>query len=246
MRIEVYSDIACPWCYLGERRLERALKSFPGGDDVEVVFRPFQLDPSTPEQAVPLLSQLEKKFGPQARAMTRQITEAGEEEGIDFDWGRALAVNTVTAHRLLRLAEQEYGPDAQRALAGKLFEAHFEEGGDVGDFGELTALAVEAGLDAKRVTAYLASGEGLEETKAEIAAARDLGVTAVPTFVIDERYAVQGAQPPEIFLQVLEQSRRAGHDTAGRDSTARRDGTTARRDSTARRDVTEGRLMIDE
>ena len=206
MKIEVYSDIACPWCYLGERRLERALKSFPGRDDVEVVFRPFQLDPSTPERAVPLLPQLEKKFGPQARAMTRQIAEAGKEEGIDFDWGRALAANTLTAHRLLRLAEHEYGLEAQRALAGKLFEAHFEEGGDVGDPGELTALAVEVGIDPKRVAAYLASDEGLAETKAEIAAARDLGITAVPTFVIDEQYAVQGAQPPEIFLSVLEQS----------------------------------------
>jgi predicted DsbA family dithiol-disulfide isomerase len=226
VKIEVYSDIACPWCYLGERRLERALKSFPGRDDVEVVFRPFQLDPSTPERAVPLVPQLERKFGPQARAMTRQITEAGKEEGIDFDWGRALATNTLTAHRLLRLAEREYGLEVQRTLAGKLFEAHFEEGGDIGDPGELTALAVEVGLDPKRVASYLASDEGLAETKAEIAAARDLGITAVPTFVIDEQYAVQGAQPPEIFLQVLEQSRRASHDTAARD-------------------VTDGRLMSD-
>ena len=206
MRIEVYSDIACPWCYLGERRLERALKSFPGGDDVEVVFRPYQLDPSMSERAVPLMTHLEKKFGAHARAMTQRITEAGKEEGIDFDWGRALAANTLTAHRLLRLAEQEYGAEAQRSLAGKLFEAHFEEGGDVGDAGELTALAVEVGLDPKRVAAYLDSDEGLAETKAEIAAARDLGVTAVPTFAIDEQYAVQGAQPPEIFLSVLEQS----------------------------------------
>ena len=206
MRIEVYSDIACPWCYLGERRLDRALKSFPGGDDVEVVFRPFQLDPSTPERAVPLMPQLERKFGSHARAMTKQISEAGREEGIDFDWGRALATNTLTAHRLLRLAEQEHGTEVQRALAGKLFEAHFEEGGDVGDPGELTALAVEVGLDPKRVASYLASDEGLAETKAEIAAARDLGITAVPTFVIDEQYAIQGAQPPEIFLSVLEQT----------------------------------------
>jgi predicted DsbA family dithiol-disulfide isomerase len=241
VKIEVYSDIACPWCYLGERRLERALRSFPGGDDVEVVFRPFQLDPSTPERAVPLVPQLEKKFGPQARAMTWQITEAGKEEGIDFDWGRALAANTLTAHRLLRLAEQENGPEVQRELAGKLFEAHFEEGGDIGDPGELTALAVEVGLDPKRVASYLASDEGLAETKAEIAAARDLGITAVPTFVIDDRYAVQGAQPPEIFLQVLEQSRRASNRTAGRDLP---DGRLTSND-TAGRDVTDGRLTSD-
>lgn len=205
MRIEVYSDIACPWCYLGERRLERALKRFPGRADVEVVFRPFQLDPTLPDRAVPLLEDLERKFGSNAKAMTERITETGSSEGIDFDWTHALAVNTLTAHRLLRLAEREYGAAVQRDLAGKLFEAHFEEGADISDPGELTALAVECGLDAKRVAAYLASDEGVAETKAEIATAHDLGVTAVPTFIIDEQYAVQGAQPPEIFLQVLEQ-----------------------------------------
>lgn len=205
MKIEVYSDVACPWCYLGERRLSRALKRFPGRDDVEIVFRPFQLDPTLSDRAVPLLADLERKFGSNAKAMTERITETGQNEGIDFDWSRALAVNTLTAHRLLRLAEREYGPDVQCDLAGKLFEAHFEEGADIADPGELTALAVECGLDPKRVAAYLASDEGLAETKAEIAAAHDLGITAVPTFVIDEQYAVQGAQPPEIFLEVLEQ-----------------------------------------
>lgn len=205
MKIEVYSDIACPWCYLGERRLARALKRFPGRDDVEVVFRPFQLDPTLSDRAVPLLAELERKFGANAKAMTERITETGSIEGIDFVWTHALAVNTLTAHRLLRLAEREYGAAVQRDLAGKLFEAHFEEGADVSDPGELTALAVECGLDAKRVAEYLASDEGLAETKAEIATAHDLGVTAVPTFIIDEQYAVQGAQPPEIFLQVLEQ-----------------------------------------
>ena len=203
VKIEVYSDVACPWCYLGERRLARALKKFPGRDDVDVVFRPFQLDPTTPERAAPLLDDLERKFGAHAREMTAQITETGSKEGIDFDFDHALAVNTFTAHRLLRLAEREYGADVQRDLACKLFEAHFEEGADVGDPGELTALAVEVGLDARRVAAYLASDEGVAETRAEIAAARELGITAVPTFVIDGQYAVQGAQPPEIFLQVL-------------------------------------------
>jgi predicted DsbA family dithiol-disulfide isomerase len=162
-------------------------------------------------------------------------------------------VNTLTAHRLLRLAEQEYGAEAQRELAEKLFEAHFEEGGDIGDPGELTALAVEVGLDPRRVAAYLASDEGLAETKAEIAAARDLGITAVPTFVIDEQYAVQGAQPPEIFLQVLGQARHPGYDTLG--PTRRASYDTTGRDvpgqarhagyDTTGHDVTDGRLMSD-
>jgi predicted DsbA family dithiol-disulfide isomerase len=204
VKIEVYSDIACPWCYLGERRLSHALKTFPGRNEVEVVFRPYQLDPTAPEEGVPLLADLQRKFGTRASEMTDRITEAGRQEGIDFDWGRALSVNTLTAHRLLRLAEREYGADTQHDLACKLFEAHFEEGADVGDPGELTALAVEVGLDAKRVAEYLASDEGLAETRAEIAAARNLGITAVPTFVIDEQYAVQGAQPSEVFLEVLQ------------------------------------------
>ncbi len=205
MRVEIYSDVACPWCYIGERRFRRALAAFPGADRVEVVFRSYQLDPSAPEAAVPLKEYLRKRFGGPVDGMLRQVSENAKGEGIEMDWDRALAVNTMTAHRLLRLAERDCGAEAQRALAEKLFEAHFSLGGDVSDPALLADLAESVGMDRERVSAYLASGEGLEETRAEIDRARGLGITAVPTFVFEGRWTIQGAQSASTFLQALEQ-----------------------------------------
>ena len=204
MKIEIYSDVACPWCYVGKRRFERALGAFPGREDVEVVFRPFQLDPTTPTTATPLLPRLEKKFGSGFRAAAARTEETARSEGITIDHGRALAVNTLLAHRLLWLAEREYGAVVQRDLADRLFEAYFTNGGNVGDREQLTALAAAAGMDRDRVGSFLASNEGDSEVRAEIAEAQAMGVDAVPTFVFDGKYAVSGAQPASVFLQLLE------------------------------------------
>lgn len=212
MKVEIYSDIACPWCYIGERRFGRALAAFPQAGEVEVVFRPYQLDPGLPHAPSPLVDRLKDKFGARAEAAVRQVEAAGAQEGLTFRFDRAQAVNTLTAHRLLRLAEREYGAAAQRALAEKLFEAHFSLGADVADADTLADLAVAAGLERARVEAYLASGEGLREVQDEIAHAQRLGVRAVPTFVFDGKYAVQGAQPTSAFLQVLEE---VHHEAAG-------------------------------
>jgi len=205
MRIEIYSDVACPWCYIGKRRFERALSAFTGRDGVEVVFRPFQLDPTTPTTATPLLPRLEKRFGPGFRAAAARTEEMARSEGIAIDHGRALAVNTLLAHRLLWLAEREYGAAVQRDLADRLFEAYFATGANVGDRDTLASLAASVGMDRDRVSRFLSSQEGEAEVRAEIADARALGVDAVPTFVFDGRYAVSGAQPASTFLQVLEQ-----------------------------------------
>jgi predicted DsbA family dithiol-disulfide isomerase len=205
MKVEIYSDVVCPWCYIGERRFERALSAFPRAEAVEVVFRPFQLDPNTPATAVPMKEYLEKRFGRRAEGIHGQVDGAARGEGIEFNWDRALAVNTRTAHRLLRLAEHEYGPGTQRALAGKLFALHFTDGGDLSDPGELSAAAVEAGMDRSRVEAYLASDEGVPELEAEFEAAREMGIQAVPTFVFDGKFAVQGAQSAANFLAALEE-----------------------------------------
>jgi predicted DsbA family dithiol-disulfide isomerase len=137
--------------------------------------------------------------------MLSRVTEAASEEGIRIDWDNALAVNTLTAHRLIRLAERENGVAVQRALVDSLFDAHFTKGKDVGDHEVLTNLAVSAGMDRERVSAYLASNEGLEEVKSEIADARLAEITAVPTFVFDGKYVVEGGQPASTFLQVLEE-----------------------------------------
>lgn len=205
MKIEIYSDIACPWCYIGEHRLARALAAYPRGDEVEVVFRSYQLDPDAPETAVPLREYLEQRYGASAAEMLERVSEAARGEGIELDWDRALSVNTLTAHRLLRLAELEYGASTQRALAERLFEAHFTRGGDVADTELLAELAAAVGMDAARVREYLDSGEGLEETRYEIYQAQRLGIRSVPTFILEDRYAVQGAQPASVFLQALEQ-----------------------------------------
>lgn len=205
MKIEIYSDIACPWCYIGEHRLARALAAYPRGDEVEVVFRSYQLDPTAPDEAIPLRKYLEQRYGHASTEMLARVSDAARGEGIELDWDRALSVNTLTAHRLLRLAEQEYDTATQRELAKKLFEAHFSKGGDVADHDLLTDLAVSVGMDAARVREYLDSGEGLDETRYEINQAQRLGIRSVPTFIIEEKYAVQGAQPASVFLQALEQ-----------------------------------------
>ena len=210
MKVEIYSDIACPWCYIGKRRFERALEMFAGREEIEVVFRPFQLDPRAPTRAEPMLPSLERKFGPRTREMVRHVSELAKGEGLRFDYGRGLAVNTFTAHRLLWLAVREQGPEVQRALMEALFAAHFERGGDVGDAEQLTELAVRAGMDRGRVASFLASEEGSAEVRAEMEQAHALGITAVPTFVFDEQYAVSGAQQTPVFVQALEQVRAVG------------------------------------
>lgn len=205
MKVEIYSDVACPWCYIGKRRFERALAAFPGADEVEVVYRPYQLNPDAPATAFPLQQYLAQRFGPRGAQMARHVTDTARGEGIVMDFDSALAANTLDAHRLLRLAEREYGSGVQQALKEKLLEAHFSQGADIGDAGVLETLGVGAGMDGERVRSYLAGGEGRREVKDDIARAQRLGITAVPTFVIDGRYAVQGAQPASAFLQVLEQ-----------------------------------------
>lgn len=206
MKVEIYSDVVCPWCYIGERRFERALKAFPRAAEVEVVFRPYQLDPTAPDKALPTKEALKGKFGENVAPMLDRVASVGAEEGIEFDWDRALSVNTRTAHRLLRLAELEYGAGVQRELMDRLFSLHFARGGDVSDVEALTTEAVAVGMDPERTREYLVSGEGAEELEGDFDHARRLGVRAVPTFVFEGQWAVQGAQPVSAFLEALEEA----------------------------------------
>jgi predicted DsbA family dithiol-disulfide isomerase len=212
MKIEIYSDVACPWCYIGSTRFERALAEFPGRDDVEVSFRPFQLNPDTPTQAQPLYDYYERLFGPDFRSRQADVAALAAKEGLEFRFERALAVNTFTAHRLLWLTERDYGPAVQRALKTALLRAYFTDGRDVGDTATLAGLATEAGVDPDLAGKWLTGDEGTAETTAAIEYARRLGVQAVPTFVFDGRYAVQGAQGTDVFLSALAEV--AGHGAA--------------------------------
>jgi len=203
MKVEIWSDVACPWCWIGTTRFERALDAFAGRGDVEVAYRPYQLDPHAPPRAEPMLDYLTRRFGAGARAMTGRVVEQARSEGLAMDYEHGLAVNTFDAHRLLRLAGAEPDAGTQRRVSRRLFAAHFAEGRDVGDREVLAAVAAEAGMDAERVRRSLASDEGAREVRDEIAHARRIGVTAVPTFVFDDRWAVQGAQPTAAFAEAL-------------------------------------------
>jgi predicted DsbA family dithiol-disulfide isomerase len=205
VKVEIYSDIACPWCYVGNHRFERALAAFPGSGSVEVIYRPYQLAPDKSEQPEPHREYLNARFGPQSAAMDARLEELGRAEGLPFDFDRVLETNTLLAHRLLWHALTAYGPAVQAALKTRLLSAHFAEGADVGDRAALTALAAESGLDGDRAAAFLASDEGREEVLAEIENAREIGITAVPTFVFEGQWAVQGGQDTATFLRVLKQ-----------------------------------------
>ena len=222
MKIEIYSDIACPWCHIGKVRFERALAAFPQAASVEVVYRPFQLDPQAPHEPVPHRQVLAEKFGSQAVAMDERLARLGEAEDIVFDFDTVLENNSLLAHRLLRFVLDEYGPDAQVRLKGRLMTAHFSEGMDIGDHEMLTDAAVVVGLDRDAVAAFLDSDALHDEVLDEIDEARARGVTAVPTFVFEGQWAVQGGQETSTFLRVLEQV--AKKTVAGHDSDADADG----------------------
>jgi predicted DsbA family dithiol-disulfide isomerase len=197
--IDIYSDVVCPWCYIGKRRLETALADFD--DEVNVRFRPFQLDPSTPKEPHPLLDWLGPKFGGAARAkqMTDHTTAVAAADGIEMHFDRAIISNTFEAHRLTWFAGDILGP----AVAEALHRAHFTDGLDIGSHDVLTRVAVDAGLDEATVRAFLASSDGHSEVQGLINEAYQLGISSVPTFVFAGKYAVSGAQDPKLLLETL-------------------------------------------
>ena len=206
MRVEIWSDVVCPWCYIGKRKFEDALARFEGRDDVDVVWRPYQLDPTAPPgSTTPVAEAYARKFGGPERAaqIIQTVSNVAAEVGLDFHMERAVRANTLAAHRVLGLAEREYGTGAQNQLKEGLLQAYFVDGRNVGDTDTLVALAAAAGLDAERVQAMLDGDEGVAETRAEIAHANDLDITAVPTFVFDGRWTIPGAQDPELFLRAF-------------------------------------------
>ncbi|WP_205474314.1 DsbA family oxidoreductase [Nocardioides sp. SYSU D00038] len=215
MRIEIWSDVVCPWCYVGKRRLETALAGFEHRDEVEVVYRSFELDPSAPRHGHELsTSVIAQKYGrseDEMRDMQQQLVDLAAQEGLAFRLFETVHTNTVDAHRLLHLALDEGGAAQQRELKEALLSAYFEWAEDVGDHAVLRAVAVSAGLDGERVDAVLASEEYGDAVGRDIHRARTLGIGGVPFFVLDGKYAVSGAQPAALFGQALEQAWAAAH-----------------------------------
>ena len=203
MRIDIYSDLACPWCYIGQARFERALATFEGADRLDVRYRPYQLDPLAPTDAEPMFDYLARRFGARGRAMATHVIEIARGEGLVMDYERGLMVNTLNAHRLLFLAEREDGPVVQRELMRRLFRAHFSEGRNIGDPRVLAQIAADVGMDTDAARNFLETDQGTREVREGIAEAQRIGVSAVPTYVFDDRYVVEGAQPTELFLQAL-------------------------------------------
>jgi predicted DsbA family dithiol-disulfide isomerase len=209
MKVEVYRDIACPWCRLGVYRFERALAADGDSGDVEIVHRPYQLRPDKSREPVLVIDNLSEVYGRErAEFMLSAMTDLGAREGVEFQFDRALAVNTLTAHRLLWFAAREY-PATVGTLVKALYNAHFRDGVNVADNAALTIVAEAAGLDGARVSAFLASEEGVAEVSEQVAAARRAGITTVPTYVFGNGETLSGAVEPDSMVQVLRRVRAA-------------------------------------
>ncbi len=206
IRVEIWSDIVCPWCYIGKRRFEAALDELDGEIELDVTYRPYQLDPTaSPGKSQPVFEAYVKKFGgpEQARRLIDQVTEHAAGEGLEFRMDRALRANTLLAHRLLWLAEQPDSPVEQTALKERLLRAYFIDGVDIGDPDQLADCSAELGFERDAVIDFLESERGRDEVAAYLSQAADAGITAVPTFVINGQWAIPGAQDSDTFVNVL-------------------------------------------
>ena len=212
VEVEIWSDVVCPWCYIGKRRFEEALSRFPHAADVRVAWRAYELDPSAVSAPADdglrgrHAAVLAAKLGTseeRAREMSGAVTATAAGEGLEYRFDLALPANTLDAHQVLHLAGQR---GVQDAVAERLMRAHFTEGEALGDREVLVRLGAEAGLDAGEVRSVLAEGRLVDAVRADQAEAAALGARGVPFFVVDRRYGVSGAQPAEQLLAVLERA----------------------------------------
>lgn len=204
MKVEVWSDFACPYCYIGKQRLETALEGFEHKDDVEVVFKSFELDPRAPRHVEhDVHDMLAVKYGmsrQQAIAMNQNLGDQAREAGLAFHFDTLKLTNTFDAHRLAQFAAEQGKADA---MTRELFQAYFTDSKHLGDHETLADLAVKAGLDRSEVLRMLAGNGYAGQVRTDEEEAQQLGVTGVPFFVIDRKYAVSGVQPSDAFLQAL-------------------------------------------
>jgi predicted DsbA family dithiol-disulfide isomerase len=211
MRIEVWADLVCPWCYLGKRRLERALEAFAHRAEVEVVHRAFELDASRPpDRTFPQVEALAEKYGltvERARALEEEMERRAAGDGLEYHLLTGVVGNTFDAHRVVHLGRAAGREDA---VLERLYRAHFTENRSIFDPGSLAALAGEVGLGPAAVREALAGDVAAEAVRGEEAAARALGVTGVPYFLLEGRWAISGAQPVEVFAAALAHVREHG------------------------------------
>jgi len=210
VNVEIWSDIACPWCYVGKRRFEAALAAYERRDDVTVTWRAFELDPSAPpERGVESVQHLADKYGmsrADALAAQQRLTETAAGEGLGFRFDISRGGNTFDAHRLVALAAAH---DAQEAMKERLMRAYLTEGELISDHEVLARLAAEVGLPADEVADVLAGERFGDHVREDEATAARLGIHAVPFFVVDRRIGASGAHPPEALLELLRQAQPA-------------------------------------
>ncbi|MGH2831817.1 MAG: DsbA family oxidoreductase [Solirubrobacteraceae bacterium] len=204
MEVEIWSDIACPWCYIGKRRFEAALGQFEHRNDVNVTWRSFELDPGAPlERTGDRAERLAQKYGmtvEQARDAERQLTSVATGEGLTFRFDIARSGITFDAHRLVHLAETY---DLQDAMKERLLQAYFTEGELMSDHDTLVRMALEVGLEEREVREMLVGERYADEVRADERIAGELGISAVPTFVVDRKLGISGAQRPDVLLDLL-------------------------------------------
>jgi len=209
MRVEIWSDVVCPWCYIGKRRFDEALSRLREqghGDDIEVVYRAYQLDPSAPPGgSMPAREAYARKFGGEERAdqIIGHVTRIAADSSIEFRMDRAIRANTMLAHRALHRVLTTRGSADQAALKEELLRAYFTDGRNVGDIDVVVACAERAGLDAGDLREWLDTDGGVAEVLADIEAAQMRDITGVPAFVIDDRFLIPGAQEVDVFEQLL-------------------------------------------
>ena len=207
MKIQIWSDIMCPFCYIGKRRIEGALAHFPHKDKVSIEWKSFQLDPNfKASEDDNVVHHLAKKYGKDiawAEEMTANVTQTAKSAGLDFNFDKAIMANSFNAHRLLHLAKKYNLGDA---LKEQLLKAYFTEGKNVNDFDTLSELGQTVGLSKEEIKKVLHSDAFSEAVEKDIDMAQQIGIQGVPFFVLDNKYAISGAQSEEIFLQALEKT----------------------------------------
>lgn len=211
MKIDVYSDMVCPWCRIGKKNMNDAIDAWQEqtGQEVEVSYHAYQLDPSLPPEGLPFNSVMEKKMGgaERLRPMLQRVTEAGANVGVTFHFDKVERMpNTVLAHRITALLPQE----DEATWIEAVMKAYFEDGRDIAKLDVLLEIAAELGLDASEARKLLDNGEGQEAVEQDMAAAQGIGITGVPFFIIDNKYALSGAYPSAQFLEAFKKIAQGG------------------------------------
>lgn len=207
MKVDIWSDIACPWCFIGKRRFENALADFPHREQVEVTWHSYQLDPTIPEHydgtEVDYLANVKRMDRDQVRQMIDHVKATAAGEGLAYDFDNLVVANSFSGHELLHLAKEHGVADAVKEA---LLSAHFEKGEDIGARDVLVRIGVAAGLDAAEITDSLEMHRYRKAVQDDIRQAQSLGIRGVPFFVIEDKWGISGAQPSELFAQALDQA----------------------------------------